>query len=780
MSDPSSGQPGVQPGGNPYVGPRAFRSGELLFGRDRELRELLSMLIADRIVLLYSPSGAGKTSLIQARLIKALEEEDLRVLPILRVSAAPRPEDVALCQETNRYLLGTLLSLDPDRRIPVAELVQLTLDGLLQRFETEVPDDRPQVLIFDQFEEILTLDPADQEKKRKFFEEVGAALRNPQRWALFSMREDYVGALEPYVGYLPSRLRTMFRLDLLNPVAASLAIREPARFRSVDFKKAAADLLIDDLRTMLVQEPDGTTTKKSGPYIEPVQLQVVCHRLWSRLPQGAAAIEPDQIDPKGGDVDAALAEYYAEWVGRIANGDHVQERIIRDWFEHALLTEHGTRGQVLLTPRESQGLDNGTIQSLVKEAHLVRAEARRGSTWFELAHDRLIGPVKSSNAEWRETHLEEFQRRALAWGERGLYPEALLIREKSLEYAEAWAETHRLTDLERDFLEASRKARAEARKEQELRRTGEELVWQRRQTRRLWASIAVALTLAVLATYNYFEARMETKRATLEATRANREAVRAGEAEKKARQQNVELQKKNEELTQASIKLLEQRERFGTSVSTEQIAAANSVLQTAGVRELSPGLSSQEVRVQFSARSSERNNRAIAALRQQGFEVDPQDGRSTVVNAIWYGPGVDAESVRQVILTLIGSGMEIQRVASFSKPSMIQVGTSERWLYRDALTVEETTCFGPLSVPPDGNSRPGCKDIRAYTQPASANPGKVYWLRINAAGRDVTCKDLTSGQRCEFKLRGRTWFATLGAVDPTGAAADVVFAPVLE
>jgi len=59
---------------NPYIGPRAFRTGETLYGRDREVDELLDLLIAERIVLLYSPSGAGKTSLVQAALILWLRE----------------------------------------------------------------------------------------------------------------------------------------------------------------------------------------------------------------------------------------------------------------------------------------------------------------------------------------------------------------------------------------------------------------------------------------------------------------------------------------------------------------------------------------------------------------------------------------------------------------------------------------------------------------------------------------------------------------------------------
>jgi WD40 repeat protein len=54
---------------NPYVGPRSIADAEhpdeKIWGRERETAELANLLIADRIVLVYSPSGAGKTSLLQ-------------------------------------------------------------------------------------------------------------------------------------------------------------------------------------------------------------------------------------------------------------------------------------------------------------------------------------------------------------------------------------------------------------------------------------------------------------------------------------------------------------------------------------------------------------------------------------------------------------------------------------------------------------------------------------------------------------------------------------------
>src|SRR4051812_25081941 len=88
----------------PYVGPRPYRRGEQLFGRDCETQELVDLIRANRIVLLHSPSGAGKTSLIQAALVPALIRNRFRPLPIIRVSREPSSEDWAAPRGVNRYV----------------------------------------------------------------------------------------------------------------------------------------------------------------------------------------------------------------------------------------------------------------------------------------------------------------------------------------------------------------------------------------------------------------------------------------------------------------------------------------------------------------------------------------------------------------------------------------------------------------------------------------------------------------------------------------------------
>lgn len=422
---------------NPYPGPVSFQIGETLYGRRRETRQLLNLLIAERIVLLYSPSGAGKTSLIQAALIPELEREGFRVFRPARVSLAAEEQ---ISGVTNRYIFSLLLSWEanlPDgtEPLPHSELATMTLADYLARRtpqyaaatddaedeslaeETWAEEWHGDVLIFDQFEEILTVDPTDREAKHEFFRQVGEVLQDRQRWALFAMREEFLAGLDPYLRPIPTRFATTFRLELLGPDAARQAMQKPAEAQGVTFTDAAAEQLIDDLRRVQVMETDGSTHAALGETVEPVQLQVVCLRLWNGLAADDDEIGVDDVNAFG-DVDSALRAYYTETVDRIAQATDVGGRLLREWVNEQLITESGIRGQVLMGQDITVGLANVAIWQLV-DAHLVRAEKRRGATWFELAHDRLLEPVQEENEAWFAANLTPFQRQAAAWDKAG-------------------------------------------------------------------------------------------------------------------------------------------------------------------------------------------------------------------------------------------------------------------------------------------------------------------------------------------------------------------------
>ena len=475
---------------SPYVGPRAFERGERLFGRDQELARLVDLVIVDEVLLLYSPSGAGKTSLLRAGLVPQLEREGFWVLPEIRVTAelAAVGDEV---QPRNRYLMSTLLSLEKDvpvdrqqdldalARMTLVDYLSLRRSGGYERKKSPSANgeggdgpgdgdpDENIVLILDQFEELLMADVMDQEAKASFMAELGAALREHHCWAVFAMREDFVAGLDPFRRLVPTRLRNTFRLDLLREGAARVAIQGPAREAGVDFSDAAARMLVDDLRRVRVSGPDGST-EALGPYIEPVQLQVVCERLWSRPRADPQRITESDLEGVE-DVDHALASYYAERIHTVAVVTGADERALRDWFEQGLISEQGFRSQVIVGPAAGAP-DGDRVLRLLEDARLLRAEIRRGTRWFELAHDRLIEPVRESNAEWREAHLQPFQRQAALWASQGRL-DALLLTDDALTAADRWVRKHpsQLISTEQEFWAASRRARAERRRGQRTR-----------------------------------------------------------------------------------------------------------------------------------------------------------------------------------------------------------------------------------------------------------------------------------------------------------------------
>jgi hypothetical protein len=453
-SDIRGAGPGV--GANPYVGPRALETGELLFGRDDEVVDLLNQLIADRVVLLYAVSGAGKTSLIRAGLLPGLESRGFAPLPVVQVRDEP-PAGV----RCNRYRMSVLQRLESARpegdRLAATELAGMALGQYLRERLPKAPGGR--VLIFDQFEDVLRIDPTDADVKEEFFKDVGAALREIGVWAVFSMREEYVAGLDPYLKHLPTRLASRFRLAMLSESAAKEAMCGPAAAAGVPFHPKVAGDLLQQLLLVKVQLLDGRVETKRGPSVEPVQLQVVCQLLWDRKPPAAPEIGSEAL--VGFSVDQALEQYYTGKVETAARAAGAKEAQVRRWVENKLITTQQLRGQVLKGPTDTEGLPNAVIDGLVG-AYLVRAEQRLGGIWFELTHDRLVDPIRRNNREWFASRLQPFQLQADQWaarpgGERG----ALLLKGTSLADAEVWAAAHagEVRETDKAFLEMSRSAR---------------------------------------------------------------------------------------------------------------------------------------------------------------------------------------------------------------------------------------------------------------------------------------------------------------------------------
>src|SRR4051812_12189061 len=96
----------------PYVGPRPFGPEDSLrfFGRESEKRELVSLIVAHRVTLLYSHSGAGKTSLLNAGVIPLLRERNVEVIGPVRVGGE-LPPGLSPSEIPNVFLFNSVLGI---------------------------------------------------------------------------------------------------------------------------------------------------------------------------------------------------------------------------------------------------------------------------------------------------------------------------------------------------------------------------------------------------------------------------------------------------------------------------------------------------------------------------------------------------------------------------------------------------------------------------------------------------------------------------------------------
>ena len=386
---------------NPYPGPRPFEREEqrLFFGREREVRELRSLITAHRAVLLYAQSGAGKTSLLNAGLIPLLTKQSFEVLPVARVRGF-EPEDIDLKGIPNIYVFNTLVGWAGDNVEP-GSLVSTSIVTFLEEREHLMDEQElplPRVAIFDQFEELFTSYPGRWKEREDFFSQVVEALEaDPLLRVLFVIREDYLASLDSYIDFLPERLRTRCRLERLRAEAACQAVERPIRDTGRTFAEGVASRLVNKLLNIRVENAAGEIVETPGEYVEPVQLQIVCQSLWVNLPREVTVITSNHLQ-EFGDVKEALRSFYERAIETAKRQTGVRESSLRTWFNDKLITPAGTRGTVFQGKEQTEGIANSAVEVLEAQ-HIIRAERRAGARWYELTHDRLIEPIRKSNAQ---------------------------------------------------------------------------------------------------------------------------------------------------------------------------------------------------------------------------------------------------------------------------------------------------------------------------------------------------------------------------------------------
>jgi energy-coupling factor transporter ATP-binding protein EcfA2 len=221
----------------PFVGLRAFEKEQahLFFGRERQIDDLLSCLNESRFLAVLGASGSGKSSLVRAGLLQALDNGFLNGVGsewkalVMRPGSAPF-NALALALLERREAPGakrdaTLSELE-------ASLTQSTR-GLVETVRTRFKGNV--LLIVDQFEELFRLGRHTKNKaawladRRAFVESLLEACREPELrfYVAVTMRTDFLGECAEFRGLPEAMNAGQYLVPSLRAEELALAVSEP-------------------------------------------------------------------------------------------------------------------------------------------------------------------------------------------------------------------------------------------------------------------------------------------------------------------------------------------------------------------------------------------------------------------------------------------------------------------------------------------------------------------------------------------------------------------------
>jgi WD40 repeat protein len=502
----------------PYIGLDAFRETQqgVFFGRERLIGELLKKLQAQRLLAVIGSSGSGKSSVVRAGLIPMLKNGGLPdsaawvCLPPIVPGSNPLAN-----------LARLMLPADADAGSIRAEVDLYRHDAQHLSRVVAARDNRPIVLVVDQFEEVFTL-CTDEAVRTAFVDNLIGLMQSPEvpHRVIVTIRTDF----EPNVTKLPA-FYALFQQGLVHvtPLIASElreAIEAPAALIGLRFEEGLVEALLHDT----LGEPAALPL-----------LQFTLLKLWEQRERNRVTMAAYQRLGGRRTLGQATDDFYA----RLITEEQVTARrillkMVRPG-EGQEITSNRVLRSGLYHKAEARDRIDRVLDKLIK-ARLVRVS--EGDTaadeQIEVAHEALIRnwPQLCGWIEDERVTLHQRQRLTAAaeqWQRLDRDPSAVW-RGRLLDEARHYDD---LTELETDFIEVgcaadraeSERQLEETRKQQELeyahklaevekKRADEQTLWATKLRRRavyLMGALGVALLLGIAAGVFGFESQRQAR-----------------------------------------------------------------------------------------------------------------------------------------------------------------------------------------------------------------------------------------------------------------------------
>jgi len=361
---------------------------DFFFGRDQEISQLIDLIQQHRLTVLFGRSGIGKTSLIKAGVMARLlghDEEHLSEAEVwLPIYARCEDEPVA---NIRRAALQRVEEEDYDLG-DIAELEQLA--DLLSAVAST--SQRRVVVFLDQAEELFVKlgGPA----RDSSIEQLKHCLTNgDERISLvLGIREDYLGELYELHDELPNVMENLYRLRKLDKQQAEQAIVQPAANFGLQIERKLVDQLVEDLA-------------REG--VEPVELQVVCDRLYEQKSAGSDTITQRDYQKLGG-APKILGEYLDYALSQLPI---LERRVARAILKQMAVSSELKATRSLERIAQELGQDARSVERVLAKLvdfRLLRGLAKDKQRNYELIHEQLIQQVDEWMSE-EELKLRDVQ-----------------------------------------------------------------------------------------------------------------------------------------------------------------------------------------------------------------------------------------------------------------------------------------------------------------------------------------------------------------------------------